>query len=81
MSGLWRCNECEAVHAEHHLLTAPSPFDASQTLVGCPACKSVGAFTNVCDEPGCGSVASCGWPTLDGRYRWTCGFHMREGER
>lgn len=29
-----------------------------------------------CDEPGCGRVATCGWPS-DGGYRRTCGIHYR----
>ena len=29
-----------------------------------------------CDEPGCGLVAICGWPS-DGGYRRTCGIHYR----
>mgnify|MGYP001569572096 CR=1 FL=1 len=29
----------------------------------------------VCDEPGCGNQATCGWPLKTG-YRRTCGNHM-----
>ena len=30
-----------------------------------------------CDEPGCNSQASCGWPSIGG-YRHTCGKHWRK---
>lgn len=33
-----------------------------------------------CDEPGCLRRADCGWPS-DAGYRWTCGGHMRAGDR
>lgn len=29
----------------------------------------------LCDEPSCYNEISCGWPTLDGGYRNTCGTH------
>jgi len=30
---------------------------------------------SVCDEPGCLNYVSCGWPSIDGRYRTTCTDH------
>jgi len=31
-----------------------------------------------CDEPGCYTEASCGYPAIDGRYRMSCGEHYRQ---
>jgi len=71
---LWECKACSAICEEPALLTAPSPFDAADTLYACPACKSVEGFNEICDEPGCRKHASCGFPT-DGGYRRTCFDH------
>lgn len=77
----WRCNGCNQVLIEPVLLTAPSPFDPNDTIVGCPNCKQCDeGFDPVCDEDGCLSYAGCGWPTGDnddkfGGYRITCFAH------
>lgn len=34
-------------------------------------------FFNICDEDGCYSEASCGWPSENG-YRHTCFEHMKK---
>jgi predicted nucleic acid-binding Zn-ribbon protein len=73
----WQCNDCGEIYDDPELLTAPNPFDDSLIIVGCPNCKSVGDFMEICDEPNCNRPASCGFPTPDG-YRRTCGDHMRE---
>ena len=71
----WRCTECDhCMNEESELLSAPNPFDAANEVYGCPACKEVNCFTNICDEPGCNDDASCGFPTETG-YRHTCGKH------
>jgi hypothetical protein len=31
-----------------------------------------------CDEPGCYTEVSAGYPALDGRYRMSCGEHYRQ---
>lgn len=78
----WRCTNCGTTTLGPELLTAPSPFDADDVLSGCPKCKQCSdGFDLLCDEPGCNSVAGCGWPTGDdsdswGGYRNTCGKHM-----
>ena len=78
----WRCVACGTVTFEPALLTAPSPFDADDTLTGCPKCKQCDeGFDLLCDEPGCANHAGCGWPTGNdqdawGGYRNTCGRHM-----
>lgn len=74
MTHRWRCDECEEIFNETDLLTAPNPFNANETVAGCPACKSVNCFTNICDEPGCTRPASCGFP-VPGGYRRTCYDH------
>lgn len=78
----WRCMACGTKTPEPNLLTAPSPFDADNTLTGCPECRQCDeGFELLCDEPGCDSRANCGWPTGNdgdawGGYRNTCGKHM-----
>lgn len=72
----WRCRVCSRIHADADLLRAPSPFDPSDTLIGCPWCKAVEDFEQVCDEPDCKLPASCGWLTGEGmEYRHTCYAH------
>lgn len=77
---LWRCAECQMIHQEDDLLTAPNPFDDECFLTGCPNCLSIDDFYEVCDEPGCDQDATCGFPTEDG-YRRTCFEHSPFNER
>lgn len=71
----WQCVCCAAVSVESELLRAPSPFDASDELVGCPACKSAEGFVELCEMDGCLRGATCGGPGEDGIYRRTCSPH------
>lgn len=66
---------CRWVGEQSELLTAPSPFDAGETLTACPKCKDVCSLALVCDEPGCNLPVTCGTPTPTG-YRSTCHWHM-----
>lgn len=59
------------------MLKAPSPFDSDDELQGCPKCKCVNTLVLACDVDGCWKETSCGFPTLDGGYRRTCGDHYR----
>lgn len=83
----WICNGCRTLLKQGWLLSAPSPFDAEQTLTGCPRCKQCDeSFTEVCDEPTCLREAGCGWPTGDdldnwGGYRRTCYQHMQANNK
>lgn len=80
----WRCCDCSKVSIQGALLTAPNPFDPDDTVTGCPWCKSVAEFDELCDEPGCNQATSCGFPTEGGGYRRTCSAHSdwaRERER
>lgn len=70
----YRCTGCDVISDENTLLTALNPFDATETITGCPICKSVDASVMTCDEPGCSKDVSCGWPSPAG-YRHTCGTH------
>lgn len=72
----WQCENCERIFTETELLKAKNPFDETTEIFGCPACKDVGGFIGICDEPNCTQTASCGFPTRYG-YRRTCGEHMR----
>jgi hypothetical protein len=71
---LWFCNRCEWSGQEKDLLTAPSPFDASDIMSACPDCKDYESIVNRCDEPGCRREAGCGFQ-VDGGYRRTCYEH------
>lgn len=72
MTDRWKCQECAAIVTEY--LTGPNPFDATDTIIGCPNCKCVDTLLQVCDEPECNQLSSCGFPTPTG-YRRTCGKH------
>ena len=76
----WQCSECDLIFIEFEFLEAPNPFDTNQKIIGCPNCKNVDGFKNICDEPGCIREATCGFPTPNG-YRRTCGDHMRKAEK
>lgn len=70
----WRCTECLEISAESDLLRAKNPFDKDDLIVGCPKCKSVCEFDEICDEHGCEQQATCGFPDAGG-YRRTCREH------
>lgn len=69
----WRCRECHSVTHEVDMLHAPNPFDPEDILSGCPGCKTVDSWIELCDE--CDEQATCGTPTSDGGYRRTCYDH------
>src|SRR5580765_8425418 len=76
---IWRCNTCGEKSSDEALLHAPSPLDPQEDLVGCPHCRQVSeGFDEMCDEPGCGLLATCGWKPKGELYRRTCGKHMGE---
>jgi len=72
----WGCNECNSIGSVNTLLIAPNPFKLDETIMGCPNCKSIDSFWELCDEPGCNKAASSGWPSPQG-YRRTCWLHSR----
>ena len=74
MTERYKCCECSEIVSEGEVLRAPSPFDATDILIGCPNCKSVDSFELLCDEPGCNNTVVCGWPSPQG-YRRTCHQH------
>ena len=71
-----KCNErrCGWQGTQDTVLSAPNPFDPSDTILGCPDCKGVECLVVVCDVPECWADVSCGTPTDDG-YRNTCFAH------
>jgi hypothetical protein len=78
----WRCTECGAITKDSDLLRAPSPFNSTEILCGCPHCFMSTDFDILCDEPGCTNIVSCGWPTGNknddwGGYRSTCSQHTK----
>ncbi len=77
----WKCCSCDAISLETELLRATNPFDKDETIEGCPICKYVCGFTEICDEPECTRDATCGFPVANG-YRRTCYRHIvRQEER
>lgn len=74
MSKRWKCTKCQEISNLDQLLTAPNPFEPEWDIQGCPKCKSVECFTEICDEPECTRDAGCGFPTENG-YRRTCYDH------
>jgi len=68
------CIHCHWRGQSDEILSAPNPFDAVDTIHGCPQCKTIGGFENCCDEPGCWSPVVAGTPTPAG-YRCTCHEH------
>jgi len=70
----WVCDECRKVAFEH--LSAPNPFDADDTIAGCPHCKSVNTLGTACHHPDCNRPASGGYPNALGyRWAWLCHEH------
>jgi hypothetical protein len=68
------CIDCQWRGTVAEMLTAPNPFDPTDTIVGCPRCRQVETLRVACDEPECWREASCGTPTPNG-YRSTCATH------
>jgi hypothetical protein len=73
LSNPYRC-ECGWIGTETSMLSAPHPFDPDAKVLGCPNCSQIGEFTELCDEPGCITHASCG-SHVAGVYRRTCYQH------
>jgi hypothetical protein len=71
----WRCEDCDVISDDSALLHAPNPFSRGDEIAGCPHCRSVPEFTEICDEPGCNEAASCGFPVAPSGYRRTCFNH------
>lgn len=69
------CKECGWKGSGEEVLEAANPFDANDTISGCPKCKSAQTMRTTCDEPGCWEPDTCGTPTPNG-YRRTCGKHV-----
>ena len=74
----WRCVECDHVALEMDLLSAENPFRPEERITGCPSCRGIVEFEELCDEPGCDEKATCGFPgasELISGYRRTCFEH------
>lgn len=80
MSDRLRCNTCGWIGRAADVLRAPSPFDASDELRGCPICKSCNDFVTLCEIQGCTLEVSCGTP-VPGGYMNTCSDHKPEAKR
>lgn len=68
------CKECDFRGYTKDALKAKNPFDETDTIFGCPTCKSPNSFRSVCDELDCWREVSSGTPTKNG-YRSTCHQH------
>lgn len=73
----WLCNECGRICSDGEYLKAKNPFNKQDDIIGCPHCFAVDTLVGCCDEPTCKSESTCGWPDHNGKYRRTCGQHMR----
>lgn len=76
---IFRCKECGWIGQESEIVKFPDP-ESSNIWNICPQCRAAEQFENICDEPECNSIATCGWPTLDNNYRRTCYKHMKKNE-
>lgn len=73
------CTECDWHGLVSEQQYAPSPFDETDTIYGCPSCKAIDCCVSACDEDNCWQPAACGTPTPGG-FRVTCCEHQpREG--
>lgn len=64
-------------------LTAPHPFDETDTVVGCPACKGIDTLREKCDSPECKREASVWWRddgAKDAPRRRACHEHREDKE-
>ncbi len=76
LKGRWVCRECNGVCVDGEYLTAPSPFDKADSLVGCPHCLQVDTLEGCCQSGGCNKSQSSGTPNVAGfRYVWACWDH------
>lgn len=73
----FRCRHCGDITGEQERLLAPHPFLKGATISGCPKCKEISEFEELCDEPTCLEAAGCGFPSENG-YRRTCRNHFGE---
>jgi len=71
-----KCDECGWLGHLPDVLEAKNPFNKNEMITGCPLCNAVDSMAQVCDEPKCWKVTSCGFNTPSG-YRVTCGDHYR----
>jgi len=69
------CDDCGWRGHEDQVLQAPSPFQATDIVYGCPACLSVNSMAMACAHPECWEGVTCGSPLPDGGYTQTCGLH------
>lgn len=81
---LFMCDECGHELSESKIIVIyvdhPKPGFDRVAVNQCPECGAVEQFKNMCDEPRCRLEATCGWPTIGGDYRRTCGPHMTSNE-
>jgi hypothetical protein len=78
------CKECGWKNEHDEPLTAPNPFNSSDIITGCPACRCVNSITIACDAEKCWEIATCGRPIRrrDGReYFGLCGKHYSQYEK
>lgn len=73
------CDVCDYRGTDNGLLEAFNPFDRSDIIRGCPQCKSIDCFTELCDEEDCEQPVTCGWKSPSG-YRRTCYRHSKFAE-
>lgn len=78
MQDKYLCKECDHVSMREELLIAPNPFDTKDIILGCPICKSVDCFDQLCQIEGCPKIISGGHRSKKYGYLWTCYEHGRQ---
>lgn len=68
------CGECGAVIRHGDKLTAESPFDPEDIVIGCPECRMIDTLIRLCDRPGCTNSAVFGKPSGTD-YIFVCNKH------
>ena len=68
------CDECGWIGITTDMLTAKNPFNAKQTIDGCPNCREVNTLMLCCDEPNCSWSVCVTSETATGTRR-TCEEH------
>ena len=77
----WLCDECGHRLTRAEMLEGVNPFDSEDTIVGCPECKLIDCFTQLCNIPHCTKIAGCGTPTKHGYLRCCYKHYVEHGTK
>jgi len=71
---LWKCQDCGWHGSDEEIISFADPVLEGNIWSICPECRAAEQFDNMCDEPECKQLATCGWPSTES-YRRTCFEH------